>query len=324
MNNLIIIPGAQKSGTTTLYNILKEHKEIGVFKNSKEPEFFALNQKTINKNLPWYKRQFPKDTKFGIDASTFYLSNKDAPGMIAQSFKNAKIIILLRDPIKRAYSGYLQMYKRAPCADKRNFSDIIKKITRNIVKSENQALRQAIKNKQIDVNYLDENYLYRFYNAPFKSKFTDKLWPYKYFQESVYSKKVKKYQDIFGKNVKIIFFEELILKKDKIIKDIFNFLELDPPKNNLELPHAYKTKIPRNIMAKYLLETLKGGPKRLAIIKKIRKTKLINFLRYLQAPLYKNKIPLSEKDYKKARRFMKEEYNYWFLKKPELKKFWKF
>lgn len=107
--------GAGKAGTSSLYFYLKEHPDIYMC-SIKEPHFFADKKKLrehIDVNLivdSWeeYINLFKgvQCEKIIGEASTSYLHYAD-PQVIKSAILNAKILIILRDPIERAYSHYL-------------------------------------------------------------------------------------------------------------------------------------------------------------------------------------------------------------------------
>ena len=111
------IVGAPRAGTTSLYAYLSQIP--GIYMSPvKEPEFFSPNRSTnddlipiVNKNdyLTLFKNV--KDELLIGEASTCYLEDPDSPKLIYNKVADAYIIILLRDPIERAYSHYL-MHRR--------------------------------------------------------------------------------------------------------------------------------------------------------------------------------------------------------------------
>ncbi len=110
------IVGAPKSGTTSLYNYLSQHHSISM-SSIKEPNYFSAvdidNQKLYYKtklcsDLKNYHSLFNAESKsclFG-EASVSYLFYPDVASRIFTYNKNAKIIIILRDPVKRAVSHF--------------------------------------------------------------------------------------------------------------------------------------------------------------------------------------------------------------------------
>lgn len=111
------IVGAAKSGTTSLYEYLNKIPEI-YLPSVKEPNFFS--HKEIADQGLYYKTkdikseqeyldlfaQAGKDQKCG-DASVSYLFYPECAKRIHAFNPDAKIIILLRNPVKRAFSHYL-------------------------------------------------------------------------------------------------------------------------------------------------------------------------------------------------------------------------
>ena len=111
------IVGAPKAGTTSLYYYLSEHPNISM-SAVKEPNYFSYedlnNQKLYYKSkkidsLDSYNNLFPIRNSNYIygEASVSYLFYRKVPAKIKRYNKNAKIIILLRNPIERAFSHYL-------------------------------------------------------------------------------------------------------------------------------------------------------------------------------------------------------------------------
>ena len=119
------IVGAPRAGTTSLYEFLKNTPGIYMPKK-KEPGHFCNVNKKSN---PFSKKEkyldlFSKvknETAIG-EASTAYLWDPESPKLIHQVVPKAKIIIMLRDPINRAFSHYLM---RIGSGEMRPFSKVI-------------------------------------------------------------------------------------------------------------------------------------------------------------------------------------------------------
>jgi Sulfotransferase domain len=99
-----IIIGAQKCGTTSLYHYLVQHPQINPAWR-KELHFF---NKKYNRGWIWYRSRFPfhKEGFITGEASPNYLFCPDTPQRIADHLPSTKLILLLRDPVDRAYSHY--------------------------------------------------------------------------------------------------------------------------------------------------------------------------------------------------------------------------
>ena len=105
-----IIIGTQRGGTTSLYRYLSEHPQIGSAYR-KEVHFF---DRYYGKGMDWYLAHFPLRGEFPIvgEASPYYLFHPDVPGRIEAAVPAARFIVLLRNPVDRAYSQYHHKLKR--------------------------------------------------------------------------------------------------------------------------------------------------------------------------------------------------------------------
>lgn len=135
--NFMII-GAMRSGTTTLYKILKNHSQIG-FSTTKEPHFFDIF-KRYSKGIEVYKKYFNNTSNFKCvgEATASYLRYVPVIARIKKNLPNVKFIVMLRNPIDRSFSHYFfyQMFKRKikqfKCVYK-SIEDMIKKTNLNSV-----------------------------------------------------------------------------------------------------------------------------------------------------------------------------------------------
>lgn len=108
----VLLIGAQKAGTTSLYNYLIQHPLV-LPGTRKEVRYFNAG---FEQGVDWYRSHFPlaRARRFAagdsapitIDASTGYLPDPNAPKRVAELLPDAKFIVLLRDPVERAWSHY--------------------------------------------------------------------------------------------------------------------------------------------------------------------------------------------------------------------------
>lgn len=200
--NLFIV-GAAKSGTTSLYKYLSQHPSI-FFCNLKEPRYFSSRYKNFphngsgdyvadnftikgkNEYTSLFKNA--KDEKIIGEASVDYLYFFNSAYDIKNFSPNAKIIIILRNPIDRAFSAYVHL------------------IGSN---RENLTFEEALKQERYRMK---NNYEF--------------IWFYK--DVGKYYIQVKTYLDVFGKqNVNIILFDEIKKNIKNVMKKILIFLDLD-------------------------------------------------------------------------------------------------
>jgi len=107
------IVGAPRAATTSLDDLLKKgegifmpsHKEPHYFSSIKSSQLYPPPIRDKKKYLSLFKKA-PNGALRG-EASTSYLWDPTTPKLIHQTIPEAKIIIILRDPVERAYSHYL-------------------------------------------------------------------------------------------------------------------------------------------------------------------------------------------------------------------------
>jgi len=108
------IIGAAKAGTTSVHAVLAKHPDI-YMPPQKEPEFFARDD-LYEQGIETYSKLFKaaRANQFIGEASPIYSLQgffPDAAKRIAMHCPKAKIIYILRDPVERAYSYYVQLTK---------------------------------------------------------------------------------------------------------------------------------------------------------------------------------------------------------------------
>ena len=106
-----IIIGAQKCGTSSLNAYLQMHPNVcrpvksNQLNSRKELNFFEEN---FEKGISWYRACFPRLLEGEItgEASPVYLFHPYVPKRMASVLPDVKLIVMLRNPIERAYSHY--------------------------------------------------------------------------------------------------------------------------------------------------------------------------------------------------------------------------
>lgn len=96
--------GEMKCGTTSLFTYLLRHPQIRE-PFMKEPFFFDLN---YDRGLNYYRSLFPPARGGGVtfEATTYYMAHPLARERIKAFVPDAKLIVLLRDPVERTQSHY--------------------------------------------------------------------------------------------------------------------------------------------------------------------------------------------------------------------------
>lgn len=94
--------GVQKGGTTTLQGLLAQHPQLWL-PASKELHYFTLN---YSRGVDWYRDQFvgaSPNQRCG-DITPYYIFHPQAPLRIHHLLPEARLIVLLRDPVERTLS----------------------------------------------------------------------------------------------------------------------------------------------------------------------------------------------------------------------------
>jgi len=266
--NAIII-GAQKAGTTSLFDWISQHPDVFGEMSMKDFPFF-VNDNFYSKGLNWFSKAFKNwnNEKIILHGYVNYIYfSKIASHRIYNDLgKNTKLIVVLRNPVDRAYSAFWQQ-KKVGKEDLKTFEEAIEAEVDRI-KSGNWEILA-------DLTYINHGF---------------------------YSQQLKPFKNIFDKNLKIVVFEEMIENPHKIIKDIFDFLNVDtnftPSFKKLNETGVHRITIIQKLLRKRLLPQF--------IVEKIpinTRIKMKQFLRELN--IKKTKIPPMDL---KTKKFLYEVY----------------
>ncbi len=117
----LLVIGAQRAGTTSIFRYLSQHPQV-VAPLVKEVQFFSTP--AFLKGPDWYRSNFPttrelqsRGEEHGAAAMTFeatpyYLFHPLAAERAASLLPAVRLIVLLRNPVDRAYSHYLHSMQR--------------------------------------------------------------------------------------------------------------------------------------------------------------------------------------------------------------------
>ena len=116
--NALII-GAKKGGTRAILEILKIHPNVRAC--SSEVHFFDRDE-NYNQGLEWYRQQMPVSLpgQITIEKSPSYFVTPKVPERVYRMSKYVKLIVIVRDPTRRAVSDYTQSLEigRASCRER--------------------------------------------------------------------------------------------------------------------------------------------------------------------------------------------------------------
>lgn len=103
------IIGAQRSGTTWLYDQLNAHPAITMAGPVRpEPKFFLDAERVAQGRKAYLSHYFPSATADQVlgEKGTSYLEHPEAGSRIRSFFPKAKAVAILRDPVHRAISNF--------------------------------------------------------------------------------------------------------------------------------------------------------------------------------------------------------------------------
>ena len=111
-----LIIGAQRCGTTSLQKYLARHPLVSSARFTKGTHFF---DREYQRGTAWYRSHFPSVTEQAVrrmrhhgacplagESSSYYIFHPLALARIAATLSDARLIVMLRDPVSRAYSHY--------------------------------------------------------------------------------------------------------------------------------------------------------------------------------------------------------------------------
>ena len=197
-----IIAGAQKSGTTALFNILSQHKDI-LPPIKKELNYFN-NDPIYNKyknKLRYYHSYFsvslPFSKKIGLESTPLYLYHPDVARRIYSYNPNIKIIIVLRDPVKRLISAW------------------------NFYRSKHPDVFYQYYPKNITLSELINGDIRNFENINYNSN------PISLLRVGVYYEQLQRFFEQFSKDqILVLDYDQLKSNYDLVIREILDFLGL--------------------------------------------------------------------------------------------------
>jgi hypothetical protein len=122
--NFLVI-GAQRCGTTLLDSILRAHEEVYLPAHRKELHYFDAH---FERGVDWYQRFFPGEREARRyramgEVTPDYLFDPAAPSRIAAILPECRLIVMLRNPVERAFSGYLHHVRSF--GERRSFAQFI-------------------------------------------------------------------------------------------------------------------------------------------------------------------------------------------------------
>lgn len=202
----VIVIGAQKAGTSSIFHYLRQHPQLIPPFHKKEIHFFdgGLDEKmdTFAKGEGWYRSHFPLQSEIDAESRAFeatplYLFNPLCPLRISSLIPDAKLIVLLRNPVNRAISHYFH--------EKRGGHEPLSMI--DAFYREESRLEPVIRSH----DYKSKAFIHHSYKA-----------------RGVYHLQLRRYFEIFSdEKIHVINSEDLFQHPDVVLRRVFEFIGVD-------------------------------------------------------------------------------------------------
>jgi sulfotransferase family protein len=193
-----LILGAQKAGTTALYAYLRWHPRV-TGPSFKEVSFFDRH---YARGERWYRAHMPVRRSGMVgEASPSYLFHPLAPERVARMLPKARLIVLLRNPVDRAFSHY--QHEVALGREQLSFEDAL-------------AHEDDRMHGEIDRMLADPTY------------FSDPWWNYTYAARGRYTEQLERWLEAFPREqLLVLLTDELAADTDGTYRRALDFLGVD-------------------------------------------------------------------------------------------------
>jgi hypothetical protein len=130
-----VVIGASKGGTHWLNECLREHPDVYLTPDVHEIFFFDQH---FDRGVQWYARYFrgwAGQKRIG-DVTPTYLAHPLAPQRVHEVIPAATLLVSLRNPIDRAWSNYLHLWRKGDIAPDTGFREACATIPRVVADGE--------------------------------------------------------------------------------------------------------------------------------------------------------------------------------------------
>lgn len=304
-----LLLGAAKAGTTSLTKYLTQHPQIFVCPR-REPNFFvfadefngssenpdaagqkrydALKNRAIRDiNLYHYQFESVTDEKVLGEASPLYLCTPKTAERIHQYKSDMKLIVMLRNPVDRAFSHFVYAASNA----RESLSDFEAAIQQENISAQNIWIGAR-----------------------------------HYVRLGFYHAQLKRYFQIFDRNqIKVCLYEDFAKNPRKVIKEIFHFLEVSDdfmpdmtvrhnqslmPKNkalhNFLMQRNAATKVIKTVMPESIIN----------LAKNVRARNLVKAKAELSKEARQNLIAIYREDISQLQILLEKDFSRWLV--PDL------
>ena len=206
-----VCTGFQKSGTTTLYAILKQHPDVELCRDVKEPMYYRIPLLRAIGGRRYYEKRYFGHVKPGdgrmLGEVNAGLNFSNCAKKIGRDFPpETKFIFMMRNPVNRSYSAYKYFLARG-------------------------FLPKHVVQYDLDLGHAEgfDRYVHEVLDDPRqRDAVMRKRFKYLVFSESEYATSIREYLQYFDRaNMKFVFFEEFVADQHAACCDLYAFLGLE-------------------------------------------------------------------------------------------------
>lgn len=202
-----LMVGTQRSGTTSLYRAVAAHPAVAPPLFHKGIHYFDVSYR---RGPHWYRGHFPVralanrrlalDHPVTFESSGYYMHHPLAPGRIAADLPGVKLVVLLRDPVERAYSAHSHEYARG--FETEPFEKALE--------LEAERLGGEVERMRTESHYLSHSHRH-----------------HSYVDRGQYAEQLKVLFDLFGRQAVLVrYSEDFFVEPERVYADITDFLGL--------------------------------------------------------------------------------------------------
>lgn len=206
-----LVVGAQRSGTTSLFLYLLEHRLVFGPRRAKGVHYFDTD---FDKPVDWYRAHFPRRSSLekraretGMtpavgEGAPYYLFHPTIPDRVAELMPDCRILMVLREPLDRAVSHHAHEVRRG--FETLSLIDALEAETERLAGEEERLIA--------DPTYISRPHIH-----------------HAYIGRSQYAPQVERYLDRFGPD-QVLVLDSAALKEEpaSTVQQATDFLGLDP------------------------------------------------------------------------------------------------
>jgi hypothetical protein len=203
--------GFQKCGTTTMYDLLKQHKDIVLTQDVKEPMYYRVLGADKIGGSEWYEKRYfghveENDPRLKGEVNAG-LAFTDCARKIGRDFpESTKLFFMMRNPVDRAYSAY-------------KYFMALGFLPAFVMEDDRRHGHAAA---------FDRYCHYVLGNKKRRGQIMEKRLKYLVFSQGNYFDSIFEYMQYFPKkNMKFILFEDFVKDQKATCQDLYKFLEIE-------------------------------------------------------------------------------------------------